>query len=148
MAVETTRVEGQDSSQAEVPLDTLAVVSEPSLLPVVQVQEKKKKKRKPRYSRGTKDLQRLERGMTRATHRIARAVAKGLDTYDSESRKSARRRRDGAMREAFENMALAWGDAAAEAAKAPYEIARKVNGKLVWRRTRAAGRVVAPLLFR
>lgn len=108
----------------------------------------KKRRRKRKYSRGTKDLQRLERGVTRASSRVSEAVAKGFRTYNKESKKSGRRKRDGAMRDALENVTLALADSAGKAAKAPYEIARKINGKLVWRRSRAAGRVVAPLLFR
>jgi hypothetical protein len=141
MAVDKTLPVETEQPQVEVaPVVVATYVEEPTTT--------KKKRRKRKYSRGTKDLQRLERGMTRASSRVAEAVAKGFRTYNKESKKSGRRKRDGAMRDALENATLALADSAGEAAKAPYEIARKINGKLVWRRSRATGRMVAPLLFR
>src|SRR6266536_3538316 len=60
---------------------------------------KSKKKKKYRYSRGLKDLQRTGRSMTKVSSRLSRAVSKGVDTYRKSADKSARKKRDGAIRD-------------------------------------------------
>jgi hypothetical protein len=104
-------------------------------------------KRKKRYSKGTKDLQRLEGGVSKATWRIAHAVTEGVESYRKRSKKAARKRRDGALRDFVPNVARAVGDAGGELAKAPADFIRQVPTKLIWRQTRAIVRVVTPLAF-
>src|SRR6185503_483168 len=77
--------------------------------PVVIKLKGNKKKRK--YTRGTKDIQRLERGVTKASRRLSRAVASGFATYEKKRNKSSRKKRDGAIRDAIENWTRAYGRA-------------------------------------
>ena len=58
-----------------------------------------KKKKKKKYSRGLEDLQRTGVGLTRVSSRIARSVAKGMKAFRKASDKSARKKRDGALRD-------------------------------------------------
>src|SRR6185503_12250938 len=76
---------------------------------VINLKGNKKKKRK--YTRGTKDIQRLERGVTKASRRLSRAVASGFATYEKKRNKSSRKKRDGAIRDAIENWTRAYGRA-------------------------------------
>ena len=104
----------------------------------------RKRKKRKKYSKGTKDAQRLERGVTKASYRVANAVTKGLDRFYKEGNKSARKRRNGATVDALENYSKAFADAAAEAAKAPAEIARRVNSRKILKRARRNARAMNP----
>lgn len=115
-----------------------AAAEDPGMVPAAGFEKKKKKRKK--YSKGTKDAQRLERGMTKASYRVANAVAKGLDRFYKDGNKSARKRRNGASVDALQNYSKAFADAAAEAAKAPAEIAKRVNSKKLLKRARKNAR--------
>src|SRR6476661_3333750 len=71
--------------------------------PVVYEKRTKKGKRKKKYSRGLKEPQREERRVSRAAERIAQAVVDGLSEYRDRRDKSARRKRDGAIKDAVRN---------------------------------------------
>jgi len=75
---------------------SVAPQSPGTLKPVVF---KTKKKKKYKYSRGLKDLQRSSRGVAKVSSRLARSVVKGMDAYRKASDKSARKKRDGAIRD-------------------------------------------------
>jgi hypothetical protein len=106
--------------------------------------KKKKKKRKKRYSSGTRDAQKLERAFSRAAGRIARAVSVGLETYNEESGRSGRKKKDGAVRDALVNASLGMGDALQEASRAPRELAKGIPSGVMWRQMRSVARVVLP----
>lgn len=112
--------------------------------PAVIVEEKKKKKHK--YSRGTKNVQQLGRGMRKATARISKAVAKGLDDFYDRSEKSGGKRRDGALRDMTENMARAVGTSMRVFSKAPYDIARRLPNRMVATQVRAGLRILFPFV--
>ena len=95
-----------------------------------------RKRRKKRYSRRTRDFQRFERDATRSTRRVADAVASAWQTYDEESERSARRKRDGAVRDVWQNSALAVGDFLTESSRAPYDLVRNLDGDWFWRQAR------------
>ena len=98
---------------------------------VVQV---KKKRGKRRYSRGLGDMQTTNRGFARASRRLTRAVARGMTTYLKESDKSARQKRDGALRDFNINVADAFGASLREASGIASDLARSFNTR-GWRRS-------------
>jgi Family of unknown function (DUF6312) len=94
----------------------------------------KKKRGKRRYSRGLRDLQTSNRGMTKASRRLVKAVARGMTTYLKESDKSGRKRRDGALRDFNLNVADAIGASLREASGIASDVARSFNTR-GWRRS-------------
>src|SRR5258706_546208 len=70
---------------------------------------KTKKKKKYKYSRGLKDLQVSGRKVNKASSRLVKAVAKGMTEYRKASDKSARKKRDGAIRDFGLNVAKGMG---------------------------------------
>lgn len=97
---------------------------------------KKKKKARRRYSKGLEEIQRMERHLTRSTHRMARATEKGISYYQKLNRRSARKKRDGVIRDFVPNSGLAMSRAMREASPIPYDIARAMNTKQNRRRLR------------
>jgi hypothetical protein len=89
----------------------------------------KKKKSKRRYSKGLEEMQRMERHFTRATHRMAKATEKGISYYRRRNLKSARKKRDGVLRDFVPNTGLAMSRAMREASPIPYDLARAMNTK-------------------
>jgi hypothetical protein len=98
------------------------------------VVEVDRKRRKKRYSRGLRDLQITNRGMARASRRLVRAVARGMGTYLKESDKSARKKRDGALRDFGLNSADALGTGLRELSALPGDVANTLNTR-GWRRS-------------
>jgi hypothetical protein len=97
---------------------------------------KKEKKSKRRYSRGLKEIQLMERHLTRSSYRMARAAEEGISYYRKLNRKSARKKRDGAIRDFVPNTGLAMSRAMREASPIAYDIARAINTKQNRRRLR------------
>lgn len=60
-------------------------------------------------------VQRVERGLSKSSQRVARAVELSLSSWQRRRKKSAKKRRDGAVRDALQNSAFAAGKAAKEA---------------------------------
>ena len=107
-----------------------------------------KKKRGKRYSRGTKDFQRLQRALTKASYQLSKAGTDGLERFDRESRKSGRQRRDGAVIDALDNAALGLGESMREVSAVPLEVAKGINGRLLWRGAKYTARLVIPSALR
>lgn len=106
--------------------------------PHVLKREKGKKKKKKKYSRGTKAAQRLFLGVSKAGYRASNSLAEGLDTFVKRSNKSARKRRDGMLRDAFRNASRGFSDGAKELGRAPQAIANSIGTRRVWRIFRVA----------
>jgi hypothetical protein len=106
-----------------------AGVSSQALLttPVIIKLGKSNKKKKKKYSRGTKGLQRLIVGVSKATSRSANSLAKGTKTFAKRSNKSARKKRDGSIRDSLRNASRGISDGFTELGKAPNEIARRIG---------------------
>ena len=98
--------------------------------PIVLTLKKKKKKRKRRYSKGLGEFQRMERHLTRSTHRLVRATDKGLSSYRKSSLKSSRKKRDGVIRDFIPNSGIALSRTLRSASPLPNDIARAMNTKL------------------
>jgi hypothetical protein len=101
---------------------------------VYELRRKKGKKRK--YTEGTKTVQRLGEGTSRATARVSDAVAKGLDRFYRRSRKASKKKKDGALRELPENLARGGRVFFETAGKAPYDLVRKVPTRRLWKQSR------------
>lgn len=100
---------------------------------VIKLGKSGKNKNKKKYTRGTKGLQRLVLGVSKAAFRSSNSVAEGLKTFVKRSNKSSRKRRDGLVREVFRNASRGFGDSLTELGKAPGELARRVGTRRVWR---------------
>jgi hypothetical protein len=144
--VEKTASEKTPLAGASKAAETAASVSAATAAAVSEAEEprKKKKKRKKKYSSGTRDAQKLERAFNRAAGRIARAVSVGLETYNEESDRSARKKKDGAVRKALVNASMGIGDALQQASRAPRELAKGIPSGMMWRQMRSVARVVLP----
>jgi hypothetical protein len=110
--------------------------------------EDRPKKKKRKYSRGLRELQTGERRLSKAGARLARAVANGMNTYYKEDKKSSRKKRDGAIRDALKNWARGVGKTMRRSSGVPYDIARAFDTKTIRRNVRAVARVLAPPFFR
>lgn len=103
---------------------------------VVDVRRKRKKK----YSRGLKEAQKVEQCAARGAARLAKAVADGFSEYRARSGKSARRKRDGAVRDAVRNVGRGLEAALETAARVPADLTRRVS-------VRRLARLVVPPPF-
>jgi hypothetical protein len=111
--------------------------------PVV-INVKKKKKRK--YSRGLKDVQVAGRRAGKISSRMVRAVSKGMNAYRKASDKSARKKRDGAIRDFGLNAAKGLSRTLRSSSDLPFDMAKALDTRgsrrLVRRQIRAASRVL------
>lgn len=109
----------------------------------------RRKKRKRKYSRGLRDVQELGRTVSKASTRVARAVAKGMAQYRKRSEKSARKKRDGAILDFAVNMADGLGKTIRGLSVLPADLAKGLTTKRGKRRARRqlrfTSRVLRPL---
>lgn len=94
------------------------------------------KAKKKRYSKNLKDLQKGRDRATKAAFKIVNAVAVGIDRYRSESDKSARKKKDGAIRDRLPNLAEAVGKAVRVGSKASGDIGKIWDSKKRRKRTK------------
>ena len=106
---------------------TIPEHAEPSRPIVLNLKGKRKSNR--RYSKRLEEIQLMERHLTRASHRMARAFEKGIAKYQDSSTKSAKKKRDGAIRDFIPNSGIAMSRALKEAYLVPSDIARAFNTK-------------------
>jgi hypothetical protein len=113
---------------------------------------KTKKKKKYKYSRGLKDFQKSSRGIAKVSSRLARSVVKGMDAYRKGSDKSARKKRDGAIRDFGLNMAKGLSKSLRTSSRAPYGLARAMDQRgsrrMARRQIRATSRLARLLRIR
>jgi hypothetical protein len=124
------------STEVHVPVEPAGPGQPKAVLVLERVKSKKRNKRnqrKKKYSRGTKFFQRLLLGVSKAGFRTSNSLTKGLDTFVKRSNKSARKRRNGMVRDALRNASRGVGKAFTEAGKAPEEIARRIGTRRVWK---------------
>lgn len=88
---------------------------------------KKGKGRKRRYSRGTKGIQKLILGASRAAYRTANSFADGFNTFAKRSNRSARRKKDGLIRYSLRNASRGIQDGFDQLGKAPNAIAKQIG---------------------
>jgi hypothetical protein len=136
-----------EGAQYQAPPPEEPPVYETESVRYTRVKSDKRKKKKRRTSAGLGDAERFGHHATRASSRLARAVSKGFRRYERERDRSARNRRDGALRDFIENASLGLGATLRAAADVPYELARGTNSRGVRRQTRCfAGVLAVPFL--
>ena len=101
---------------------------------ILEYKERKKKQKKAvesedekQYTEGLEDLQRMEGDMVHLARRSAKAVSKGLDTYDEERKRSAKEKKDGAIEDFIDNSAKAVSASMKEASDIPMDIAESLS---------------------
>jgi hypothetical protein len=90
---------------------------------------RKKKRNRKKYSRGLKTIQRTEDGLTLAGRRLGDALESGFKSYRKRRNKSARRRKDGPLRDIVRNTAGGVSRFFSVGSDIPYDVARKVNNR-------------------
>jgi hypothetical protein len=100
---------------------------------VLKVRRRGRRGGRRRYSRNSKDSQRLLYGSSRALYRLADGVAAGTDSFWRRSDRSARRKKDGLAKDFYRNAARGIDRFSRQAGKAPWEIAREINGRRSWK---------------
>jgi hypothetical protein len=92
---------------------------------------------KRKYSKNRRTVQEFERNASRAVHRFTRSLEAGVREWREATDRSARRRRDGAIRDALENYAKATGKQLRVMSRTPEDVVRAVRslklGKVVRR---------------
>jgi|SRR5579859_1753170 len=115
-----------------------------STQPIVISTKDKKKKRK--YSRGLKEVQQNGRSLAKVSDDLARSLAKGVRTFRKASDKSARKKRDGAMKDLGLNLAKGLSKSLRASSAVPEDLARAMAGSgTVRRRQRKQIRLAARL---
>jgi len=114
--------------------------------PLVVYDYRKKKKKGKKYSKGLKTIQRTEDGLTLAGRRLGDAVESGFRSYRKRRNKSARRRKDGPIRDIVRNTAGGLSQFFSVGSDIPYDVARKVNNRRFGKQVRDTVRFfTAPL---
>jgi len=130
---------------ADVPVPPAAAAppantAEPATAPPSAAAGTKKKKRK--VSRDLGALQEAERAASKAANRVAQAVEKGIAAYREERDRSARKKRDGALRDLAANAAHGVAETLREAGKAPADLAGALDSRHVRKMMRRGVRIV------
>jgi hypothetical protein len=105
-------------------------------------------KNKKRYSGNAKAVQQFERRVSKSTHRISRAVEKGIQTYLDRRDESVGRLRDGAILESYVNIASGLSEGIAEASPTITDLAKAVNSKRTRRLLRSVVRTIPAPFWR
>ena len=121
--------------------NTSDIAAETSAPNVIVLKKKKRKK----YSKGLKNLQKGEDRLGKATHRISKAIEKGIGEYRDRRKDSAADRKDGAIVDFVPNVAGAWGIVLEKSSRVPYDLSRIVSNK---RRRKITKRVARGLNLR
>jgi hypothetical protein len=82
---------------------------------------------KAKYSPGLKDIQVFEGDFMKIAQKATRALAKGVDTYEQERQKSAKKKTDGAIDDFFYNSAKASSAYIKEVSDIPVDLLEAVN---------------------
>jgi hypothetical protein len=102
------------------------------------------KKKKRRYSFGLGTIQHLERGVTRSLETVSKGVARTFSVYSERSDNSARKKRDGTIRDGIENWTKALSKGMRIAGEAPYDFVKNVNRGPGSKQVRETVRLLTP----
>ena len=86
---------------------------------VTVVKAKKKKKKRKKYSRGLRAIQELEVAGTKSSRRLTKALDRGLSTWITARNKSARKKRNGALRDSLKNSSKSMRQVLKQSSQAP-----------------------------
>jgi hypothetical protein len=100
-------------------------------------------KGRARRTRGLRTMQRMEDRLTRASRTLAEAFEEGFSTYRDERKKSAEKKRDGALVDFVDNFAAGFADAQEVAAPASKDIITAFSTKRTRKQLRRAARAVS-----
>jgi len=89
-------------------------------------------------SRSARRAEDIERRVSKAIRRVTGAVDRGVETYIDARDKSARKRRDGALVDFYENVTRGVSKAVAKSSPAAVDVAKAFNTKRSRRRMRAS----------
>ena len=95
-------------------------------------------KKKKKDSGGAKRLRDIESRFTKSTHRVTKAVNKGVETYLDARDKSESKRKDGFAVDLVENVAKGLSDAVAEGSPIIHDVAEAFNTKRFRKQIRRA----------
>jgi hypothetical protein len=115
--------------KAAVPVVDSSPIARPKVILLESVRAKSGtgKKKKIRYSFGLGTIQHLERGATRGLETTSKGAARTFTEYSDRSDKSARRKRDGAIKDGIENWTKAISKGMRIAGDAPYDFFRQLG---------------------
>lgn len=105
----------------------------------------KKKKKKKKYTKGLKDLQVSARRTSAVSSDVARSVAKGIKAYQNASKKSAGKKRDGALRDMGRNVAKGLSKSLRAASDVPSDLAKAMDTRGMRRSRRRQTKTLARL---
>jgi len=104
---------------------------------------KTKKQKKKKYSSGLKDVQIVGRRMSKISSTLLSSVSEGIDAYRKASDKSARKKRDGALRDLNLNVAKGVSKALRESSDLPFDLAKSMSTRGSKRRVRRQIRAIS-----
>ncbi len=123
----------------------VVIMDEQQTTPLRPIVLKMGKKKKRKYSRGLGDLQRAGRGMSKVSMRLSRSMFKGANAFRKASDKSARKKRDGALRDFGLNMGKAASKSLRASSRVPRDLGKLFNmrstRKIVRRQIRITSRM-------
>lgn len=141
----------QTEAAAQAAAETATLAQSTVVHPIVIDLRRKKKRgrgRKKKYTRGLKDVQRLEQGLADAWESVAVGLSAGAKSFRRRNDRSAYRKRDGVIRDGLENWTYGLSRTLRRAADAPYQVARKTSPRLWWLPVRSATALAtAPFSF-
>lgn len=91
-----------------------------------------------RYSKRYRPLQEFERHASKGVHRLVQSVEAGIAEWRKATDRSARKRKDGALRDALENSARAVSKQIRVASRAPKDAARALRSLKIGKALRRA----------
>lgn len=102
---------------------------------------KRGKNKKKGNSKAFRDAQKTESDLAKVSEKAARAVAKGAKVYNQARKKSADKKRDGALRDFGSNLAEGLSESISRASSIPVDIADALNTKSARRMLRGQMRL-------
>jgi hypothetical protein len=123
MPVRTTPPVTETAAEEPPPLSLYTEVKTSSRPVVLRLETRKKR----RYSKPLKRLQRSLDSVDRARERFYGALAAGATKYRERARASADRKRDGMLKDAWQNSARAFETVLRKSAKVPRDLARAAS---------------------
>jgi hypothetical protein len=134
-------IDSKKSQEAGESTGTTAATKPLFATPIILKRTDKKGNRKKKYSRGTKGLQRLFLGVSKAGYRVADSASDGLRVFNKRSKRSGRKKRDGLVRDSLRNLSRGFSKGTSQFGRAPEEIAKRISLRRTWRSVR----VLTPL---
>jgi hypothetical protein len=107
------------------------VIYETTQVPIVYRRRRSRGRKK--YSRGLKAPQQLEVDASRSAERVADAVTDGIREYRDNRDRSARRKRDGAIKDVVRNVGRGVSEALDTGSRAPSDLTRRATLKRLTR---------------